>query len=256
MIGNEKLKELEKGIEEKRRELQTVLKKRAAAGDPAQMVALDKQVADLQDIISALERTRQVVSYVPPRPTEKQAIVSCLDKYIDKKREKVQKVQDSLDQVRMEIRDTEQRLDDATVAGDVDAVIDLSGKLKEQQEKLKYIERMKEDTEMLQTFPDGAVAREWENVCEGKRMEWNLLLIRIGMLADEYRRACSELIAMKDTLLSARSQICQIAAVNGSEFNPVPILTRGLDVEPLKISKMDGQMVGQVKYASVGRTAL
>lgn len=61
-------------------------------------------------------------------------------------------------------------------------------------ERLKYVQQMKERTEALRTFPDGAIWEEWEKVCEEKREDWNALLQRIRMLADEYRSACNELV--------------------------------------------------------------
>ncbi len=69
---------------------------------------------------------------------------------------------------------------------------------------------MKERTEALRIFPDGAIGEEWEKVCEVKRGDWNALLQRIRMLADEHRNACNELVAMNDTMRNARRQMAQI----------------------------------------------
>ena len=145
MIEKSRLEELEQSITGKQKEMEEVKAKRAAAaGNPAEMVILDKRITELQKTLAALERTKQAVTYMPPAPTDGQEIVSRLDKYLDAKREKVQKVQDSLLQTQREIRETEGFLALATETGDIDGTVTNSKKLDELKERLKYVQQMKE----------------------------------------------------------------------------------------------------------------
>ena len=249
MIEKSRLKELEQNITGKRKELEEAKAKRAAAaGVPAEMVILDKRIAELQNTLAALERTKQAVTYMPPTPTDEQEIVSRLDKYLDAKREKVQKVYGSLLQTQREIGETEDFLARATETGDIDGTVTNSKKLDELKERLKYVQQMKERTEALRTFPDGAILEEWEKVCEEKRGEWNVLLQRIRMLADEYRSACNDLVCMNDTMRNARRRMEQISRENHVQISFYPILTVGLDPKQLIISKADGLKPGSVLY--------
>lgn len=257
MIEKSRLKELEQSITGKQKEMEEVKAKRAAAaGNPAEMVILDKRIAELQKTLAALERTKQAVTYMPPAPTDGQEIVSRLDKYLDAKREKVQKVQDSLLQTQREIRETEDFLARATETGDIDGTVTNSKKLDELKERLKYVQQMKERTEALRTFPDGAIWEEWEKVCEEKREDWNALLQRIRMLADEYRSACNELVVMNNTMRDARRQMAQIGKENDALTFFYPILTVGLDPEPLTISRADGLKPGNIMHTGFGENPL
>ena len=168
----------------------------------------------------------------------------------------MQKVQDSLLQTQREIRETEDFLARATETGDIDGTVTHSKKLDELKERLKYVQQMKERTEALRTFPDGAIWEEWEKVCEEKREDWNALLQRIRMLADEYRSACNELMAMNDTMRNARRQMAQIGKENDALTFFYPILTVGLDPEPLTISRADGLKPGNIMHAGFGENPL
>ena len=68
----------------------------------------------------------------------------------------------------------------------------------------------------MRTVPDRAIGEEWEKVYEEKHEDWNALLQRIRMLADEYRSTCHELVAMNDTMRNARRQMAQIEKENDS----------------------------------------
>ena len=257
MVEKSKLNELEKNIADKEKELQEAKNQRKKVeGNPAEMVAWDKKIAELQRTISALQNTKRAVTYMPPAKSDVNTITSCLDKYFEAKREKVQKVQDSLDQTVAEIRTTEQQLEQATNDGAVDDVVLYSEKLNELREREKYIEKMIQDTEAIATFPAGAITEEWEKICKEKQSDWNMLLQRIELLAEEYRSACDELVAMKDTLTVARREMKKVADAQGIVFNPDPILTVGVNTEKMRISKADGLKPELIFYRDIGQQLL
>ena len=76
------------------------------------------------------------------------------------------------------------------------------------------------------------------------------------MLADEYRSACNELVAMNDTMRNARRQMAQIGKENDALTFFYPILTVGLDPEPLTISRVDGLKPGNIMHAGFGENPL
>lgn len=257
MIEKSKLNELEKNISSKEKELQDAKNQRKKVeGNPAEMVAWDKKIAELQRTVLALENTKRAVTYMPPAISDVNTITSCLDKYFEAKREKVQKVQNSLDQTVTEIRTTERLLEQATNDGAVDDVVSYSGKLSDLRERTKYIEKMKQDTEAIATFPDGAITEEWAKICKEKQSDWNMLLQRIELLAEEYRTACDELLAMKDTLTAARREMKKVADAHGAYFNTDPILTVGINTEKMIISKTDGLKPELIFYRDIGQQLL
>lgn len=91
----------------------------------------------------------------------------------------------------------------------------------------------------LRTFPGGAIWEEWEKVCEEKCEDWNALLQKLRMLANEYRSVCNGLVAMNNTMRNARREMAQIGRENGVFKFFYPIFTVGLNPEPLTISRAD-----------------
>lgn len=257
MIDKKRLEMLDIQIAANQEELKTIQKERKAAGeDPAAMVMLNKREKEIRAVLEALQRTRQAVTYVPPAPTSIQQIVSRLDKYILEKKKKVQHVQDSITENARQIKQNSWKLQKATAEGDVEAVVTLSRELEQAKERENYLQQMLKNTEALPTFPDGVIGREWEEVCESKRSDWVLLLHRIIMLADEYRAATDELLEMNTNLLRARDEMKRIANEYGAVFDERAILTDGIDVNRLKISKGEGMRPASIGYANIGRPTL
>lgn len=253
MIEKSKLQDLEQRIEEKKKEISALREERAAAGTPAEMVRLDKRIADASSTLFALERSKNAVTYMPPQPTDKQVLLSGLNKYIQAKNDRVQEISDSIQQVENELEQTETELEKAIDAGDADKVVFYSAKRDEVQQRLAYIRPMKAAAENKIPFPDGEILAEWKKICEQKRPDFMLLLERIGLLAEEYRAACDELMDMNNTLLNVRKEMGRIAERYGISVYFRPILTVGVNTELLKISKVDGMKPGFIMNGLNGK---
>lgn len=253
MIEERKLKELDKNMEDRKKELEALTEKRDAAEmEPEELVILDKQISRLKNTIQVLERTREAVTYLPPAPTKLQQLVSGLDKYLDEKQKKIQKVQDSISKTTEEIQEKETLLHKATVEGETETVVKVSAELQDLKEQMKYLVQMKEHTAAIRTFPEGAIEKEWKMVCKDKKKDWDMLLQRIDILAAEYKSACEELLAMNDLLRTARKEMKRIGEQHGEQICFHPILTSGENIESLKISKMDGLKPGLIMNPEMG----
>lgn len=224
--------------------------------DSAAMVLIDKREKEVSGIIEVLQRTRHAVTYVPPAQTDTQKIVSKLDKYILEKNRKVQYVKDIISENTGKIKTINSKLLNVTSEGDADAVISLSEELDQEKERGKYLQQMLKDTEAIPTFPDGTIVREWLEVCESKRNDWETLLQRIVLLADEYRSATDDLLEMNENLLRTRGEMKRIANEHNAVFDISPIMTAGINLERLKISKADGMKAASIGYAGIGRCTL
>ena len=241
MADVNKLKELQGKISEQKSKLEEVKKMQATEKDLDKLVELKRTAAGIENVIAALENTYKVASYVPPAPTDMEILLSGVNAYVKKKQEKVQKVQADIDKAQTEQRAVEASLQAAVESGDADKVIELSKQRDGISEKLKYLHQMKEQTAALRTFPAGSIEAEWEKVCLEKQEEWDSLVLRTEVLANEYRKACDELLRMNDFLKNVRAAMRRIGEQNGVEMVTFPsILTAGLDVSPLTINKADG----------------
>lgn len=240
MIEESKMKELKERIDEQKRNLSRLKEERKHCADPAKMVSLDKKIADASGILFALERTKNAVSYQAPQPTEKQILLAGVNRYLQEKRENIQNVEMVIKQAETELQEVENVLEKATSAGEVDLVVRYSIKRNDLQKKLEYIRPMKKAAEEKQPFPKDAIMKEWKKICEEKQADFEMLLTRIGVLAEEYRNACDELLEMNNILLSVRNDMRHIAEENGINISFYPILTAEVDTKPLVISKVDG----------------
>lgn len=253
MIEKSKLQELENQISEKRKELEALKNQRKATQEPTEMVRLDKEIEDAARTLGALERTKKAVTYMPPKPTEKQILLSGLNKYVQEKKEKVAKASEAIRETEKELLEVERSLASATSAGEADKVVTYSTRRDELAKYLEYIKPIRTAAENVQTFPEGVIMEEWLGICRQKRPELLTLLERIELLANEYRAACNELLFLNGTLLDVRRELGQMAAKDGAPVSFNPILTVGLDVEPLKISKVDGMKPGRIMNNGLGK---
>lgn len=253
MADMNKLKELQGKISEQKVKLEEIRRKQVAEKNPDKLVELNRTAAGIENVIAALEHTNKVASYEPPAPTDMEILLTGVNVYIKKKQEKVQKVQEDINKALKEQREVEVSLQAAVESGDADEVIKLSKQRDGISEKLKYLNQMKEKTVALRTFPEGAIEDEWERVCIAKQEEWEALVLRTEVLANEYRRACDELLGMNDFLKNVRAAMRRIGEQNGVETVVFPqILTVGLDATPLTINKADGIKPLRVTNAAFG----
>lgn len=253
MIEKSKLQELENQISEKRKELEALKNQRKATQEPTEMVTLDKEIEDAARTLGALERTKKVVTYMPPKPTDKQILLSGLNKYVQEKKEKVAKASEAIRETEKELLEVERSLASATSAGEADKVVTYSTKRDELAKYLEYIKPIRTAAENARTFPDGAIMEAWLGICREKKPELLTLLERIELLANEYRAACNELLFFNGTLLDVRRELGQMAANDGAPVSFYPVLTVGLNVEPLRISKEDGMKPGRIMNNGLGK---
>lgn len=253
MADVNKLKELHGKISEQKSKLEEVKKMQATEKNLDKLVELKRTAAGIENVIAALENTYKVASYEPPAPTDMEILLSGVNAYIKKKQEKVKKVQNDIDKALKEQREVEASLHAAVESGNADEVIKLSKQRDSISEKLKYLHQMKEQTAALRTFPEGAIEDEWEKVCAVKQEEWDTLVLRTEVLANEYRKACDELLGMNDFLKNVRTTMRRIGEQNGVGMVAFhSILTAGLDATPLTINKADGIKPLRVTKAAFG----
>ena len=147
---------------------------------------------------------------------------------------------------------TDVNLHTATDDGDADAVISYSDHSEELHKRLKYLRKMKADTESRPAFSLDDIMQTWLDICEQKRPDFQSLLSRIEVLANEYRAACDDLLKLEDVLLSTRGELEHIAEKEGMHAYFRPVLTVGVIPEPLKISKIDGIKPGFIIHDLTG----
>lgn len=252
MIEERKMQNLREYIENQKKLVAKLKEEREHCTEPSEIVVLDKKIAEASGILFALERTKNVVSYQSPQPTERQILLSGINKYLQKKREKVEKATNTIKQIESEIQTVEEELEKATNEGNVDLVISCTIERNDLQKKLEYVRPMKAAAENESPFSDDTVIEEWKKICEEKRTDFEILLTRIEALAEEYRTACDELLDMNNTLLNVRNDIKYIARENGIDISFKPILTAGINTDLLTISKVDGMKPGFIKGGLYG----
>lgn len=253
MIEKSKLQELKERITEKENEIISLKEQRANSAEPEEMALLDKKIADTSKTLVTLEKTRKAVTYEPPKPTEKQLLLSGLNEYLYAKKEAVKKRQNQIRKIEEDLQLVDGKLKRATETGDIDEVVQYAEKQEELEKYLEYADKMKKAVENKPPFTSEEVLSEWEAICKEKQPDFTLLLSRIGLLAEEYRNACKELVEMNNMMVEVRREIKSIANANGVNVVFYPILTVGIDAEPLKISKADGMKPGFVINGSNGK---
>jgi hypothetical protein len=247
MADEKKLEKLQKKLAEQKAKLDDIRKVQSKEKDPDKLVELNRTAASIENVITALEHTYEIASYEPPEPTEAEILLAGVNAYVDAKQEKIQNVQGNIEKALAEQSETDASLEEYAENGYVDEVIKLSKQREGIDEKLKYLKQMKERTEALRTFPEGAIEQEWRKVCQDKQDEWNSLLLRIEILAGEYRKACDELLEMDSLLRNVRSFMQNLGTQEDGETIVLPqVLTVGLDVDPLTISKRDGSKLFEI----------
>lgn len=256
MITKDKLQDLNKQIEEKAKTLDMLKEQRRNSNEPEEMVSLDKAIDDTAKILDALERTKKAVTYMPPKPTDKQQLTAGLNKYLSDKKQKIQEAERVILATAKELQAAESKLSAAINEGDVDSLADYSDKCEELKKRLKYAKQIKAAAENAPAFPDGVIQEEWARICKEKRPDVKALLERIGLLAEEYRAACDELLNMKRTLIDVRREMRQMAQKDGKQVTFPQILTTGINTSALAISQTDGKKPNFFACAGIGENPL
>lgn len=236
--------------------IEELVKSRVGVSDPAELVAIDKKIAEQRRILSALNKTLELATYKPAPLSDEDEMLKCLNKYFEKKQEKEKDIRQLYEKNRSNILKTEQELKNAMQGGELDRVVELTNELDDLKSQTGYIEKMKREIELSRTFPYGAIKKEWDDICNRNMDDWISIIRRIEILANEYKNACNELLSMKDTLTSVRNKLRKVANENGEVFNPDPIFTVGLNPELLTISKYDGLKAGFIMNGEIGQRPL
>ena len=241
MTEKSKIAELEKAISEKRAELAAVQQeKKAAADSPERLVLAEKQERRIAVQINALERAKAAAEYKPPEPTDFAELLLGLQDYMDEKAEKEAKAAAAIEAANREEREIERALQQAADDCDAKKTVELAEKRTELQSRLKYLTEMQQRVKALPVFPEGAFEKTWTAICEKALPDWERQVLQVETLAAEYKAACAVLLAMHDTLKSAREEIGRMAEAEGY-YPPTfaPVFTIGLDDRRLAVEKSD-----------------
>lgn len=241
MAGKDKIAELEKAISNTRAELAAVRQeKQAAADSPERLVLAEKQERRITGSLAALERARAAATYKPPEPTDLTELLMGLQDYMDEKAEKEAKAAAAIEVSKREEREMERALQQAAAECDAEKTVELAEKRTELQSRLKHLCEMQQRVKALPTFPEGAFAETWDAICKKVLPDWKRQVLQVETLAAEYKAACAGLMAMHDTLKSAREEIGRMAEAEGY-YPPTfaPVFTTELTGRQLTVEKSD-----------------
>ncbi len=236
-----KIAELEKAIKDTREELAAVQQeKKAAADNPERLVLAEKQERRIAGTLAALERAMAAATYKPPEPTDLSELLMGLQDYMDEKAEKEAKASAAIEAAQNEEWEIEQALQQAATDCDAEKTVELAEKRTELQSKLKHLREMQQRVKALPTFPEGAFAETWDAICKKALPDWKRQALQVETLAAEYKAACAGLMAMHDTLKSAREEIGRMAEAEGC-YPPsfAPVFTAELAGRRLAVEKSD-----------------
>ncbi len=241
MTEQVKISELEKAIEDTRKALtNTQQEKKAAANDPERLVLAEKQERRINEQLKALEKTKTATTYTPPEPTDRAELMTGFQKYRDAKEEKLKAVNTSILTTEREHREITAGLKQAAEDCAIEKTLELSERKTELDSKLKHLYSMRERVKALPTFPPEAFEREWADICEKTLSDWRGRVLRVEMLATEYKNACASLLQMHDTLKAVRNEIERLSSTEGNTpLRLSPFFTIGIDGKKLTVQKND-----------------
>ncbi|CAK7050449.1 MAG: hypothetical protein BACD_02464 [Bacteroides rodentium] len=255
MAEKGKIAELEKAIKDTREELAAVQQeKKAAADSPERLVLAEKQERRIAGTLAALERAKAAATYKPPEPTDLTEVLMGLQDYMDEKAEKEAKAAAAIEAAKREEREIEHALQQAAADCDAEKTVELAEKRTELQSRLKHLCEMQQRVKALPTFPEGAFAETWDAICKKALPDWKRQVLQVETLAAEYKAACARLMAMHDTLKSAREEIGRMAEAEGC-YPPsfAPVFTVGLDSKKLAVEKSDYIRIAGLEHPITGR---
>lgn len=255
MAGKDKITELDKAINGTKAELDAIQQeKKAAAADPARLVLAEKRERRTAGTLAALEQTRAAAAYRPPEPTDCAELLLGLQDYMDEKAEKEAKAATAIEAAERELQEAERALQQAAEDCDPEKAVELAEKRTELQSRLKYLAEMQERVQSLPTFPEGAFEKTWDGICKKALPDWKKAVLQVETLAAAYKAACASLLAMHDTLKSARDEIGRMAEAEG--YAPpqfAPVFTVGLDSAKLTVEKGDYIRIAGLEHPITGR---
>lgn len=256
MKENNKIHEISQLIEEKTKSISELKKQRANTKEVAGMVTLDKQIKDAERDLNIYEQAKKAAAYIPPEPADRDLLLSGVNKYLEKKTATIKEIAEQIGKKEAELMQVSFNLQAAIENGDAESAVFYSAQKEELSKWLEYLEGIKSDTENIPVFPEGAIIGEWEKICENVKPDYRGLLTVIENFADGYRKACDRLLEMNSTLLSVRDELGRIAEADGSKVWFYPILTTGINIDSLKISKSDGLKPGFIINNFSGKALL
>lgn len=249
MAGKDKIAELDKAINSTKAELEAIQQeKKAAAADPERLVLAEKRERRTAGTLAALEQTRAAAAYKPPEPTDCAELLLALQDYMDAKAEKEAKAAAAIDATERELLEIERSLQQAAEDCDAEKSVELAERKTELESRLKHLAEMRERVHALPTFPEGAFEKTWDGICKKALPDWKKAVLQVETLAAAYKAACASLLAMHDTLKSARDEIGRMAEAEG--YAPpvfAPVFTAGLDSKKLTVTKGD-----YIRLAGIG----
>ncbi|MCD8224756.1 MAG: hypothetical protein LUC99_07940 [Clostridiales bacterium] len=243
MSDNTKITKLKKAIADAQAEVMQIRQQQEAAKHKSSREALDdlltleKRERVLNTQIKNLKEALAAATYTPPEPTDREELLRGYQRYFDAKTEKIEKVNASVKDAERERREIMDGLRKAAKDCDAEKTIELSAKKEENEKRLNYIYQMAKDVAALPVFPDGAIASEWEAVCDRIRPDWEKAALRVETLAAQYSAACSDLKAMERTIKSARDEVERMAQTANYSLRLPANLTKGMNADRLMVKK-------------------
>lgn len=241
MIDKQKLAEIEKAINDTQTELAAIQQeKKAAVSNPERLVLAEKQERRTLERLEALKRTKTAATFMPPEPTDKEELLRDFKRYATEHAAKVQKVKNSIQAAEAErlaaIRGLQQAAEDC----DTEKTVELSEKKAELESRLSHLREMLGRVSDLPAYPEGAANETWAEICKKKLPDWERTVLRVEMLAAEYKTACRDLLELHNTLKSVRDEIERMEKSDGYYYSSFPtVFTAGLNADCLMISKAD-----------------
>lgn len=238
MADKKQISEIDKAINQKRAELAKAQQKNTvAAHSPEQMVQAAKAQRRLSEQVQALERAKELASYIPPELSDRDELLQPLAKYAEEHSTRIRKVQAQIRQAEQEQDDLEAGLRQAAVDCDVEQTVKLTEQKADNAAKRKALQEMLDRAQSLPVFPNNTIREEWENICQEQMPGWKTAVLRVETLATEYKAACKDLLQLHDTLLFVREEIKRRAAKDGQTLVLPPVFTVGLEGEKLVVEK-------------------
>ena len=259
--------EIQKRIQKVEEELKEISGQRAGAS-PEKLVKLDEKEADDRSLLDSLKAALRIQKESEKEPSEYDILMSGLKEYISQKEEKVTKIEKQIEDQEEQLRKAEENLLKATDDADLMGMSRFGKERDDLKRMIEYAQPGLTAARSSRTFPEGAVLKEWQKVCDDSREEWDQAVDDVRTMKAAYLAAVERLTKLHDLLLSVRKGMDDLSVnLDGQKVIFRPVLTaeqqeelrKSSDVNPwlqdMRVTKTEGLTV-QRAFSSIDSPAL